>query len=1074
MKNRLTYLFVAGILACGSLCPSQAQTDVTATYLKNPSFEDGFTSWDYANMKTQDNTDFPKKEGTIYVEKWVSTSNKIGSFHVSQTLTDLPNGTYKLTVGAQNIQQNTSDEQSGAYIFAGNEQTAVHAVNDYSVTFTVIGGRATVGFKAENATGNWIACDNFRLSFLNNDIEAIHEELQKRITDAQELVSQTMQKEVKTELNAAIQAAQQEVNADTDENTTEVAIRLREAAEAAETSITAYVGLQQAITDAQTAYGDGSLTGAADLNAAIQTAQTVMDNLEAQAEEVDTATNELKEATLIFLTTNTTGTAPTVTTDTRYARGSTIAFGRATVSGTPASELLEQGFCWSTNPEPTIQDNRTTEYLENNGRIYVLRNLTPSTVYYLRAYAISQDYAVGYGDDIKVITIPKGTITWSYNNGGPAADNDRINAAVASAVDYWNILTSIQGLRLTVNYGAQTPTADCSYGGWMRVGPNASYQRTGTIMHEMGHAVGVGQHNMWWNANLRKDGDRGDWLGDRANDVLRFWDNNPTAVMTGDNTHMWPYGINGAHEDTGSEALYFANGLITQALGEDGLPPTNGFSTPAYAFEQEDNVKYYIKNESASGGLYSSFLVASKDDPTLACKEMTASEAAANDTAAWYITFDPVTCYYQFRNVATDKYLTFDGTRFCTTDKAAPETGESFHVMRGRTDVSIGIGNELFTTRGYWIIRPDNTATPFCLAAYATSASGTGAVKFNISNSAEAQRWMFLSEENLLPFDTAMKTEFQSQLEEMIAQIKALAETPHTEDVAGTDDALSAALSDIETKASQTDITLEELNQLTDETLAAGMAFLAEATPTSKDEPFDLTFLMTDPGITNGEGWSSQPGDITFSCAEFFQKNFDFHQIITGLPAGTYQFKGQAFQRPGEYKAAYNAYAGGRNDVNAVMYAGDDEVKLRHIAAEAQSQKLGGKEATVGSPTKYIPDDMEAASKYFAQGLYDNGVVTQLTEDESSLKVGLSCNGMGASYWCIFDNFHLYYYGTMSPDLVTAIHSVTPDKVQEDGLFVTPADIYSLSGVCVRRQATSLDGLQKGIYIVNGKKVLTW
>ena len=225
---------------------------------------------------------------------------------------------------------------------------------------------------------------------------------------------------------------------------------------------------------------------------------------------------------------------------------------------------------------------------------------------------MTKGYAVGYGDAVKVITIPKGTITWSYNNGGPADANTRINAAVGSAVDYWNMLTSIKGLNLTVNYGAQTPTADCSYGGWMRVGPNASYQRTGTIMHEMGHAIGVGTHNIWWNAALRANGDRGDWLGDRANAVLRFWDNNPTAVMTGDNTHMWPYGINGAHEDTGSEVLYFANGLITQALGEDGLPPTGGFSTPAYAFEQEDNVKYYIKNESVEPVLFSSYLGASE------------------------------------------------------------------------------------------------------------------------------------------------------------------------------------------------------------------------------------------------------------------------------------------------------------------------------------------------------------------------------------------------------------------------------------------------------------------------------
>ena len=43
---------------------------------------------------------------------------------------------------------------------------------------------------------------------------------------------------------------------------------------------------------------------------------------------------------------------------------------------------------------------------------------------------------------------------------------------------------------------------------------------------------------------------------------------------------------------------------------------------------------------------------------SIKCEEMTAAEALANDTAAWYITFDPKTCYYQFQNVGTGKFLT--------------------------------------------------------------------------------------------------------------------------------------------------------------------------------------------------------------------------------------------------------------------------------------------------------------------------------------------------------------------------------------------------------------------------------
>ena len=332
----------------------------------------------------------------------------------------------------------------------------------------------------------------------------MQEERQRRIDAARELVSEKMQKDVATELNAAIEAAQQETSAATDENVATVAARMKEAVAAAETSIQSYKDLQAVIDEALAVDADESLTGAADFNEAIKTAQAAADNLEATTEELAAAGEALQDAMLLFSISNPTDEAPEVVTDTRYARGSTLAFGRSTITGVAIGQLKEHGFCWSTDPEPTILDNRTTEFINNNGYIYVMRNLEPSTIYYVRAYAMTQGNAVGYGDPIKIITIPKGQITWTYNNGGPADANARINAAVGSAVDYWNNLTSIKGLNLTVNYGSGTPTADCSYGGWMRVGPNASYQRTGTILHEMGHAIGVGQHGMWWSPSLRK------------------------------------------------------------------------------------------------------------------------------------------------------------------------------------------------------------------------------------------------------------------------------------------------------------------------------------------------------------------------------------------------------------------------------------------------------------------------------------------------------------------------------------------------------------------------------------------
>ena len=50
---------------------------------------------------------------------------------------------------------------------------------------------------------------------------------------------------------------------------------------------------------------------------------------------------------------------------------------------------------------------------------------------------------------------------------------------------------------------------------------------------------------------------------------------------------------------------------------------------------------------------------------------------------------------------------------------------------------------------------------------------------------------------------------------------------------------------------------------------------------------------------------------------------------------------------------------------------------------------------------------------------------------------------------------------------------ITNILVQPNGdLFANPSNIYSVDGKLVRPNATSTDGLPKGIYIVNHKKII--
>ena len=640
-------------------------------------------------------------------------------------------------------------------------------------------------------------------------------------------------------------------------------------------------------------------------------------------------------------------------------------------------------------------------------------------------------------------------------------------------MEYWNNLTSIRGLHLNVGFDPNNASAACSYGGNMGVGPNSANQRTGTIMHEMGHAVGQGQHGMWWSEILRDS--KNIWQGDQANALVQFLENDPTRTADGDNAHFGPYGINGSWNDDGTTFLYTANSLINEAFGVDGLPPTGGFATPGYVFEQEDDVKYYLKSESEDYGLYTSYLYEGPNR-LLRWKEATAEVATVNDSAAWYITFDPVSQHYMFRNAATGNYITYNtsGTNgFRTIEKDVPGLTEKLHLLKGRTNVTMGRGADSITTKGYWIAYPDSLTDgqgnktnakgdPDCLSGRINHFVAANTIQQY--NDSKDQRWLILTAEQAMTFEKGAKTNLLDELAEMIALIRDMAETPHNEDVSGADLTLEASLDDIWNRAQQA--RSHELPSYVAEARAAGMEFLGNVTPKSADDPFDLNFLLNNPGIDNNKGWSERP-TFNYSCCEYWQAAFDFNQTLEEMPAGTYKLTAQGYQSPGYYTDVYRDYQNGINNVNSVLYINDQSVKMKHIASEAKKRQLCESDVAVENPKAYLPNTMEGASIYFQRRNYDNQLIATIKEDHTDLQLGIKCSDAPSHYWTIFDNFHLYYYGSMTKNEVTDIQEVKA----EVGTAGKDSDtaVYNLQGIQV---GDSLQGLPKGIYIVNRKKVI--
>ncbi|MBQ0072958.1 MAG: dockerin type I repeat-containing protein [Prevotella sp.] len=703
---------------------------------------------------------------------------------------------------------------------------------------------------------------------------------------------------------------------------------------------------------------------------------------------------------------------PTVTLRDYIARGATKAFARISTTSNGAS-IRQVGVCWSTDSkEPTINDNKSVSTFSNNGTIYRMNDLTPAKEYYVRGYATTTAGDTYYSNVVRFYTLPKGTVTWGYDNGGSEAQNNRINNALASMVEYWNDLTNITGLYLSVHFGAQTPTADCSYGGWMRIGPNEGNQKTGTVMHEALHAIGVGQHDVWYGATtpLRSGSGTGTWLGDRATELIRFWDNNNAATVSGDKTHVWPYGINGAHEDNGTEMLYTITSLLAQALGEDGLPCTTArpCGSPHWSFQHEEGVKYYIKNESLNT---SSQYLYETGTHTLRFLTKTAELAKADDAYAWYISFNPATQCYTFKNAKSGYYISYSGSSFMTSPAAS-----EIQLNKSRCDVVTADGNQLTGIRGYWMIsRTGNVA-------YKGVSSNTNSEALNLSNDAKVQRWIILSADETQTFEDTYMSKMRNGFYDLKKNIEALLATPHTEITEGTDAKLLAAIETNEktvaTATKESAVTTAKNN-----VIAAMRTFLRNTYVNSLDRPYDLTFFINNPGFDNGmDGWQMSTGAAcNYSEVEYYQKSINVSQDLLLLPMGTYEVKMQGFQRPGSYTDVYNSYKAGTNNVDATLSlkykTTSSSVKINNIMDDRSAKSLNSADKQMADGT-YIADNMAGAQQYFLAGKYDNGVTYYLSE-VGTMTISLTSTGnTGTSYWTIFDNFRLYYYGGLTMDAI--------------------------------------------------------
>jgi hypothetical protein len=82
----------------------------------------------------------------------------------------------------------------------------------------------------------------------------------------------------------------------------------------------------------------------------------------------------------------------------------TSATGGGTIIDEGSSTVVSLGICWSTDPEPTVQDFKTSEMAGVTQFTSSMKGLQGGTKYYVRAYA-SNDVGIGYGNEVTFTTL---------------------------------------------------------------------------------------------------------------------------------------------------------------------------------------------------------------------------------------------------------------------------------------------------------------------------------------------------------------------------------------------------------------------------------------------------------------------------------------------------------------------------------------------------------------------------------------------------------------------------------------------------------------------------------------------
>lgn len=195
--------------------------------------------------------------------------------------------------------------------------------------------------------------------------------------------------------------------------------------------------------------------------------------------------------------------------------------------------------------------------------------------------------------------------------------------------------------------------------------------------------------------------------------------------------------------------------------------------------------------------------------------------------------------------------------------------------------------------------------------------------------------------------------------------------------------------------------------------------------------PQDKTSLLVNPFFDSNPsiGWTTSNSNYGYNNneVEYWQKTFNFHQDLTGLPAGIYVLKVQGFERPASSTTttAVTAYTNGWDAISSRFYVTTSDSTLYHPIRSIFSETTASDGSEING-IKY-PNSMGQANTAFLNGLYDNEIGYIKVDGTGIMTLGVSntFTSSGSGDWVLFDNFRLYYYGAYkTPSLAASPSSL--------------------------------------------------